>query len=135
MRRRAAVLVDHDVREAVGDEDVAGPRMELQRDLVRHRRRRQEQRGLLPEERRRPVLQGRHGRVLAALLVADVCAGDRRAHAVRRTGGRVGAKVDHEQHPIRARSRYELLRVPAVCAPAWRLTSYSYVLVTDAPTW
>ena len=57
--RRAPVLVDHDVRVLLRDEDVSGPRVELQRDLVRHRRRREEDRRLLAEQRRDALLQRR----------------------------------------------------------------------------
>ena len=53
----AAVLVDHDVRVLLGDEHVARSRVQLERDLVRHRRRRDEERGLVAEERRGPLLQ------------------------------------------------------------------------------
>ena len=94
VRRRAAVLVDHDVCVLLRDEDVAGPRVELERDLVRHRRRRQEERRLLPEQRGRALLQLVDGRVLALLLVADLGLRDRRAACPRsaaspcRSGGR-----------------------------------------------
>ena len=71
MRGRAAVLVDHDVRVLLGDEHVAGPRVELERDLVRHRRGREEDRRFLTEERRDALLQRVDRRVLALLLVAD----------------------------------------------------------------
>ncbi len=81
MNRRAPVLVDEDVGVLVRDEDVAGAGVQLERDLVRHRRRRHEQRGLVTEESRDPLLQLGDGRVLAALLVAHLRGGDRRAHA------------------------------------------------------
>ena len=100
VRRGAAVLVDHDVREPVGDEDVARTRVELQGDLVRHRRRGKEERGLLAEELGGPFLQPRDRRVLAPLLVPHVGCRDRRAHAVRRPRRRVRAQVDHGGHPI-----------------------------------
>ena len=95
VRRRPAVLVDHDVRVALRDEDVARARVQLQRDLVRERRGRQEQRRLVPEQGRGALLQRVDGRVLPALLVADVRRGDRGPHAGGRTGGRVGPEVDH----------------------------------------
>ena len=57
MDRCASVLVDDDVGVALGDEHVPRPGVELQRDLVRERRGRQEQRRLLAEEGRCPLLQ------------------------------------------------------------------------------
>ena len=48
-----------DVRVLLGEEHVARARVELQRDLVRHRRRRQEDRRLLTEQRRDAVLRAR----------------------------------------------------------------------------
>ena len=89
VRRRPAVLVDHDVRVALRDEDVARARVQLQGDLVRERGGRQEQRRLVPEQGRGALLQRVDGRVLPALLVADLRLGDRGAHAGGRTGGRV----------------------------------------------
>ena len=100
MGRSAAVLVDDDVREPVGDEHVAGSRVQLEGDLVRHRGRREEERRLLAEKGRRTLLQGRHRGILATLLVADVGGGDRSAHPVRRARRGVGAQVDHGDHPI-----------------------------------
>ena len=93
----AAVLVDHDVREPVCDQHVPRARVKLERDLVRHRRRREEERGLLAEELRGPRLEIRDRRVLAPLLVTDFRGGDRRPHPVRRTRRGVGAQVDHRR--------------------------------------
>ena len=78
---RAAVLVDDDVRVPLGDEDVARARVQLQRDLVRHRRGRHEDRRFLAEQRGDPLLQRDDGRVLPLLLVAHGGLRDRRAHA------------------------------------------------------
>ena len=72
-----------------------GSRERPQRDLVRHRRRRDEDRLLLPEQLRRAALELVHGRVLAPLLVADLGRGDRRAHLRARLRLRVRAEVDH----------------------------------------
>ena len=80
MDGRASELVDHDVRMLLGDQHVAGAAVELQRDLVRHRRGRQEQRALLAEQRRGALLQRVDRRVLPQLLVADLRRGDRLAH-------------------------------------------------------
>ena len=77
-----------------------GSREDPQRDLVRHRRGRDEDGLLLAEQRGAAALELEHGRVLALLLVADDRLGDRPAHLGRRLGERVGAEVDH------ARKRY-----------------------------
>ena len=92
---RAAVLVDDDVRVLLRDQDVARPRVQLERDLVRHRRGRHEDRRLVAEQRRNPLLQRVDRRVLALLLVADGGLRDRAAHALGRLRDGVGAKVDH----------------------------------------
>ena len=91
----AAELVDDDVRVLLRDQDVARAAVELERDLVRHRRRRQEDRALLAEQLGDALLQLVDGRVLPHLLVADLGCGDRGAHARRRPGDGVGAKIDH----------------------------------------
>ena len=95
VRSRAAVLVDHDVRVLLRDEDVAGPRVQLERDLVRHRRGRHEDRRLVPEERRGALLERVDGRILALLLVPDLRLRDRAPHALGRPRRGVGAQVDH----------------------------------------
>ncbi len=99
---RAALLVEEDVRGLLGEQLVARLGEDPQRDLVRHRRRRQEDRLLLAEERGGAPLELVDGRVLALLLVADLRVRDRRAHRLRRPRGRVGAEVDH------GRARYPL---------------------------
>ena len=81
----------------LADELVAELGVQAQRDLVRHRRRRKEDRLLLAEQPRRPRLQLVDGRVLALLLVADDCRGDRGAHGGGGARGGVGAKVDHRR--------------------------------------
>ena len=121
VRRRAAVLVDDDVRLLLRDEHVPRPRVELQRDLVRHRRGRHEERRLLPEERRGALLEEVDGRVLAPLLVADVRGGDRRTHPVRRPRGGVRTKIDHGRHPT-GRPRHGQ---PRPSAPACSCTAPS----------
>ncbi len=92
---RAAELVAEDVRQLVGDEDVTRPAVELEGDLVRHRRRRHEDRTLLAEKVRRTLLQLVDGGILLHLLVADGGRGDRGAHARRRPCDGVRAEVDH----------------------------------------
>ncbi len=54
---RAAELVDQDVGVLLRDEHVPGAAVQLERDLVRHRRGRQEEGSLLPEELGDPLLQ------------------------------------------------------------------------------
>ena len=54
---RAAELGDEDVAVLLAEELVAGLGVETKRDLVRHRRRRQEDRLVLPEQPRRTLLQ------------------------------------------------------------------------------
>ena len=68
------------MRVLLGEQLVAGLGEEAQRDLVRHRRGREEDRLLLAEQPRRALLELVDGRILALLLVADLGRGDRRAH-------------------------------------------------------
>ena len=77
---RPALLVDEDVRVLLGEHLVAGTREDPQRDLVRHRRRREEDRLLLAEERGAAPLELENRRILALLLVADGGVRDRLAH-------------------------------------------------------
>ena len=79
----------------LADELVAGLRVQPERDLVRHRRGRQEDRLVLPEQLRGALLQLVDRRILALLLVADLGGGDRGPHARGRPRGGVGAEVDH----------------------------------------
>ena len=62
VHRRPAGLEDQDVRPLLGDQLRAGPRQDAQRDLVRHRRRRQEERALVPEQLGRAPLELVDGR-------------------------------------------------------------------------
>ena len=94
---RAAELGEEDVTVLLADELVAGLGVQAQRDLVRHRRGREEDRLLLPEQPRRTLLELVDRRVLALLLVADDRRGDRGAHPGGGTRGRVGTKVDHRR--------------------------------------
>ena len=95
MDRRAAELVAKDVRHLLGDHLVAGLRQRAERDLVRHRGSREEDRLLVAEQLRRALLERDHGRILALLLVPDLGVGDRPPHLGRGLGQRVGAEVDH----------------------------------------
>ena len=95
MHRRAAGLEDHDVRPLLRDQQAAGHGVDSQRDLIRHRRGRQEQRGLLSEQLGRTALQLVDCRVLAQLLVAELGGRHRLEHLGRGSRGGVGAEVDH----------------------------------------
>ena len=81
MNGGAAELRDEDVTALLADELVAELGMQAQRDLVRHRRAREEDRLVLPEQPRRALLELVDGRVLTLLLVADGRRGDRGPHA------------------------------------------------------
>src|SRR5829696_5682502 len=95
VHRRPPELGEQQVRVLLREQLVARPRLDPQRDLVRHRGRRQEDGLLLPEQRGGGVLELEHRRVLALLFVADLRARDRLAHRRRRPRRRVGAQVDH----------------------------------------
>ena len=97
---RAAELGDEDVAVLLADQLVAELGVEADRDLVRHRRGRQEDRLVLAEQVRGALLELVDRRVLAPLLVADGRGRDRRAHPRRRPGGGVRAEVDHGRQPI-----------------------------------
>ena len=73
----------HHVRPLLRDEQSAGLAQE-ERDLVRHRRGREEERLLLAEQLGRPALKLVDRRILAQLLVADLGGGHRGAHPRRR---------------------------------------------------
>ncbi len=92
---RPAELGDEDVAVLLADQLVAELGVQADRDLVRHRRGRQEDRLVLAEQPRRALLELVDRRVLAPLLVADRGGRDRGAHARRRPGGGVRAEVDH----------------------------------------
>ena len=66
-----------------------------ERDLVAHRRRRQIDGLLVPEQCGDAPLEREHGRVLALLFVADLGPRHRLPHAARRLRLGVGTKIDH----------------------------------------
>ena len=101
-RRRRAGLVPHGVALGADDHVVARAAEELERELVGHRPRRDEQRRLLAEQGGDPLLQRDDARVLAVLVVADLGRGDRGAHRLGRARDGVGAEVDHR---LSSRSR------------------------------
>ena len=92
---RPAELGDEDVAVLLADQLVAELGVQADRDLVRHRRGRQEDRLVLAEQLRHALLELVDRRILAPLLVADRCGSDRGAHRGRRSGGGVRAEVDH----------------------------------------
>ena len=92
---RSAELGDEDVAVLLADELVAELGVQAQRDLVRHRRGREEDRLVLSEQPRRTLLELVDRRVLTLLLVADGRRGDRGPHARSGARGGVGTKVDH----------------------------------------
>ncbi len=93
---RPAPLVDEDVRPLLRDHLAPRPAEGAQRDLVSHRRRRQEERRFVAERLGHAALQLVRGRVLALLLVADFGGGHRREHPRGGLRDGVGAKVDHK---------------------------------------
>ncbi len=92
---RASVLVDDDVRRLLGQQYVTRPARELQRDLVCHRRRGHEHRGLLAQELGDPPFELENARILALLLVADRGIRDRASHPGCGLRDGVGAEIDH----------------------------------------
>ncbi len=95
MRGCASELVDEDVRVLLGEEHVTRPPVQLEGDLVRHRRGGKKDRAVLSEEVGRALLELVDGRILAHLLVADDGRGDGGTHPRRGSRDGVGAKIDH----------------------------------------
>ena len=95
MRSRSTQLRQHDVGLGLDEQGIAGTAEDVQRDLVGHRRGREKDRLLVPEELGSSPLELVDGRVLALLLVADRGVRDRLAHRLRRLGQRIGAEIDH----------------------------------------
>ena len=101
----AAELVDEDVRVLLGEEHVARPPVELEGDLVRHRRGGEKDRSVVSEELGHALLELVDGRILAHLLVTDDGGGDGSTHPGRRSGNGVGAKIDHGRPFCTGRAR------------------------------
>jgi hypothetical protein len=99
--RCAPRLEDEHVRALLRQQLAAAHAEYLQRDLIRHGRRGDEERGLLAEQLRRPPLELVDRRILAPLLVAELGGRDRSEHPGRRLRGRIGAKIDHAGHSRR----------------------------------
>ena len=77
-----------------------GPRQDAQRNLVRHRRRRQEERALVAEQLGRAPLELVDGGILLGLFVAELGDGHRSEHLRGGLRRRVRTKVDHRAEPI-----------------------------------
>ena len=92
---RPTQLRQHDVRVLLDEQRVARAAKDVQRDLIRHRRGRQEDRLLVSKELGPSPLEFVDGRVLALLLVAYGGVRDRVTHRPCRLGQGVGAEIDH----------------------------------------
>src|SRR5688500_7371113 len=106
MDGRSAELRDEDVTVLFADELVARLGVQAERDLVRHRRGRQEDRLLLAEQRSGARFELVDGRIFAPLLVADGSLGDGGAHPGGGPRRGVGAQVDHGAEPNGLRCPY-----------------------------
>jgi hypothetical protein len=93
---RPPELVPKDVGHRLGDDLVARLGQRAERDLIRHRRGREEDGLLLAEQLGGALLECNDGRVLAFLLVSDGRFGDGLAHAGGWLRDGVRAKVDHD---------------------------------------
>ena len=85
-RGRGAHLVGDDVRVGVAEHFLAGLADQPHADLVAHRPRRHEQRGLVAEQVGDPLLERVDRRVLAVDVVPDLGLGHRPAHRRRWAG-------------------------------------------------
>ena len=120
---RAAELGDEDVAVLLAEQLVARLGVEPKRDLVRHRRRRQEDRRRLAEKRSAACLELVHGRIFALLLVPDSRGGNRGAHPGGGPRCGVGAEVDHAailRRRERAAARGELVLSSTQALPGRR---------------
>ena len=95
MRGGPTELGQHDVRVLLDEQRIARAAEDVQRDLIRHRRGRQEDGLLVPEELGASPLELVDSRVLPLLLVAYGGVRDRVTHRASRLGQGVGAEVDH----------------------------------------
>jgi hypothetical protein len=99
VRRRPAELGHEDVGVLLGKHLVPRLAVESQRNLVRHRRGRDEDGLVVAQELRNPALEEVDRGILALLFVTDLGRSDRGTHRRRRPCRRVGAKVDHARFP------------------------------------
>ena len=96
-RGMGAAFAGDDMRGLMREDFVAGPAMHQRRRDVAHGAGGHEHGGLLAEQIGHPLAQQVHGRIVADLLVADLGARDRLAHARCRAGLRVGQQVDADR--------------------------------------
>jgi hypothetical protein len=89
IRTRSSGLVPYRMRFTADDDVIAGSCQRTQGDLIRHRPRRQPQRGFLAEELCDAFLQSVDRRILAELVVANGRRRNRLAHRWRGTRDRV----------------------------------------------
>ncbi len=80
------------------DHLVAGPRVSAQRDLVRHRAARHEQRGFGSEQLGDPLLEPADRRVLAVDVIADLGLRHRHAHRGSWSRHRIASQIDEGCH-------------------------------------
>ena len=97
-RGERAGLVAPAVRAVADDHLVAGLGMGAQRDLVRHRAARHEQRGLEAEQLGDALLEPTDRRILAVDVVADLGIGHRVPHRGSTDGDGIASKVDGRWH-------------------------------------
>jgi hypothetical protein len=103
-RSRAQLVGDH-VRIGVAEHLLAGLGDQAHPDLVAHRPRRHEQRGLVAEQVGDPLLQRPDRRVLAVDVVPHLGLGHGPAHRRGGPGDRVGTKVDWPRCRVPPRAR------------------------------
>ena len=116
VRRYAAALVQIDVRQLVADHLIPGLRMDLDADLIGHRARRTEQRGLLAKQIRGLPLQLVDGLVLTEYVVTDLRLQHRFQHRRGRSGDGIASYVDHLWHESSPARRLISNCGAAVCA-------------------
>ena len=99
-----AELGPGDVRAGLAQHLLAGRDQAADGEHVGHRAGRREQRRLVPEQPRDPLLERADGRVLAVHVVADLGVGHGAPHRLGRAGDGVAAQVDQAASLIRSRS-------------------------------
>ena len=92
---RTSRLVVVDVATDIAEEFVAGLRVDLDADLVRHRAGRHVQGSFFAEQRRDALLQPIHRRVFAEDIVADLGRSDGRPHTGGGPGDGIASEVDN----------------------------------------
>src|SRR6185437_3620911 len=100
------------MRPRLADNLIALPRVNMNRNLVSHRPRRNQHRRLAPKNLRRPSLQPIHRGVFAVDIVTHFRRRHRRAHRRRRLRHRITAKINHLSwfHSLSHASIYSKIR-------------------------